>query len=215
MSMITIVRLVIGTGLLATMLASGVTAQDDYEINYDVYLTDSCLTTWLDLAPLLTSRSVQRLRDGIDLALECRAELQAPRRFWGDRSIAATTRFLRLSYREVTSDFRLTARSDSLLYPARQFSSLASLHAFFRDSVELCIAPRDTIDPDQHCFLSLRVTTISLFDINLSHPETDPDGSESALKYLFRQFLRLTDYGRNQYSVRSDDFQITDLETGP
>jgi len=210
-----IVRLVSRAVLLAAIIASGVTAGDDFEINYDVYVSDSCLNTWLDLAPLITSQSVQRLRNGVDLAIECRVELETPRRFWGDRTIAATTRYLRLSHREITSDFLLTTPGDTLAHPARQFGSLATLHAFLRDSLELCVSPLVDLDTDLRCFLSLHVTTISLFDINLSHPKSDHDDSESPVRYLFRQFLRLTDYGRNEYSTRSSDFLISDLETLP
>jgi hypothetical protein len=213
--MTTLVRLASRAILLAAVIASGVAAEDDYEINYDAYVKGSCLTVWLDLAPLISSQSVQRLRDGVDLAIECRAELGTPRRFWGDRSIATHNRYLRLSHREVTSDFLLTTPGDSLAHPDRRFGSLATLHAYLRDSVDLCVAALADLDSDQRYFLSLSVTTISMFDINIDNPKTDSDESESPVKFLFRQFLLLTDYGREQYSTRSSEFQISDLEIGP
>ena len=188
--MTTVARLVSGAVLFGAVIVSGIAAEDRYEIHYDVYVSDSCLTTWLDLAPLITSQSVQILRDGVDLAIECKVELETPRRFWGDRTIAATVRYLRLSHREVTSDFLLSTPGDSLTHPDRQFGSLAALHAFLRDSVELCVSPVAALDPEQHCFLSLQVTTISLFDINLDHPAADPNDSEAPVRYRLRQCLR-------------------------
>ncbi len=213
--MTTIVRLVSWTVLVVLIAASGIVAEDDFEIAYDVYRADSCLTAWLDLAPLITSKSVRQLREGVDLAIECRVELATPRRFWGDRSIARAVRYYRLSYREVTSDFQLTTPNESQTHPAVQFGSLAQLYAFLQDSVNICVSPISSLDPDQRAFLSFQITAISLFDINLGHTEADRADSESPIKYMFRQFLRLTDYGRTQHSTRSTEFRIGDLETLP
>lgn len=215
MTMTTIVRLVSRIVLVVLVATSGIVAEDDYEIAYDVYQADSCLTTWLDLAPLITSKSVRQLREGVDLAIECRVDLATPRRFWGDRTIASAVRYYRLSYREVTSDFQLTAPNESQTRSAVQFASLAPLYAFLRDSIDICVSQIDDLDSDQQAFLAFQVTAISLFDINLDHAGSDRDDSESPVKYMFRQFLRLTDYGRDQYSTRSPEFRIGDLETLP
>ena len=82
----TILRLALLISIGLGLIAPEIEAQDDFEIAYDLFIRDSCLTTWLNLAPLITSKSVQRLRDGVDLAIECRATLEIPRRFWGDPS---------------------------------------------------------------------------------------------------------------------------------
>lgn len=210
----TIARLLFCTLVVLGLAGSPARAQDDPELVYDIYVHDSCLTVWLDLAPFINSRTLERLRDGVDLAIECRAKLEVPKRFWGDRLAATETRLLRLSYRKVTNDFLVTT-GDSTSPQTNELPSIAALFQHLRDSVEICLANISQLDASRRHLVSLKVTTISLTDLNLAEDLTTRDGSDSPLRYLFKQFLKLTEYGRRETSTKSRSFSLSELETEP
>ena len=183
---------------------------DETNIFYDLYIEDSCLTAWVDLAPFLTSRAVERLRDGIELAVECQAELVVPRRFWGDQTVVSRTNTMKLNFRKITGEYVIIC-SDS----ARTERSLASeteLSSALSEIEGICLTSVDQLAPDRRYVVIFRVTTISLTDLNLAESPTDSTKSESPVRYLFRQFLLLTDYGRHQVTTRTRPFLLSELE---
>jgi hypothetical protein len=201
--------------LLSALVISGpstATADDDPEINFDVYVQDSCLTVWLDLAPILNSRAVDRLQEGVDLALECRVSLTVPRRLWGNRQIASRDETLRLSYRKITSEYLIAVGSR---LPASPFKaeSMPVLFQFLKDSVDLCLSHLSTLEVEKRFSLELRVVAISLTDFNLAEQVGAEGESDSPLRFLFHQFLRITDYGRREFTARSRTFGLSELET--
>jgi len=102
--------------LLATIVPvrAQTTVEDEPDIFYDIYARDSCLSVWVDLYPLIDAIVWDRLRDGVDVAIECRIELNSPRWLWADRLEADETRTVRISYRKVTDDLVLdTGDGDS------------------------------------------------------------------------------------------------------
>lgn len=198
--------------LLATAVPSRAQAppERDPEIYYDIYVQDSSLTVWIDYSPFLGSRSLERLRDGVDLALECRAELTSPRWLWTDRLIAERTRTIRLSFRNITNDYLVDlGRTDS--DKPRTFVTEEELVDYLSDSIEIQIDQITQIDPDKRYCVALRITAISLTDLNLVNGVAAGTESGSPVKFLFRQFLEMTDYGRRQASTKSRPFLISDL----
>jgi len=188
------------------------TSEDEPDIYYDIYTTDTCLSVWIDLFPLINSRVWDRLRDGVDVAIECRLELTSPRWLWADRLEADNTRTVRLSYRKVTENFVLDAGDGD---SARTYTSTEEMERYLSDSVEVCLATLARLDRDRTLQVRLRITSIFLTDLNLAeHLESD-DGSESPVKYLFRQFLELTDYGRRRFDLRSRPFLLKELTRQP
>jgi len=186
----------------------------DPEIYYDLFVRDSCLTVLIDLAPFLTSRAIDRLHDGIDLAVHCRADLVVPRRFWGDQLASRRERTIRLSYRKITDDYLLEPGDP----PERErlpFSSLDDLLLFLGDSIEICVSQMRELNPANRHAVELKITTISLTDLNLAEATDDSRGDESPVRYMFRQFLKLTDYGRREYSAKSRSFSLSELEEEP
>jgi hypothetical protein len=184
------------------------------EIYYDLFVRDSCLTVLIDLGPFLTSRAVDRLHDGIDLAVECRAELVVPRRFWGDQLVASRERTVRLSYRKITDDYLLDPGDN----PKRErlpFTSMDDLRLFLADSIQVCLSRMRELDRGNRHALDLRITTISLTDLNLANEAGDSSAGDSPVRYMFRQFLKLTDYGRREYSTKSRPFSLSELEEEP
>jgi hypothetical protein len=195
--------------LVSGLLVSPVVA-DEPELTYDIYSRDGQLTIWVDLSPFIDGPTVSRLKDGIDVLIECQVSLQIPRRFFGDKQVTRKSQTTRLSYRGVTEEFRMThgfESKDSVI----TFVSLALLFQYFRDSVEIGLCPLDSLDNQERYVLGLDITTISLTDFNLAPEGDSSDEAESPLRYLFRQFLNLTDYGRNDYSTKSRPFSIDEI----
>jgi hypothetical protein len=165
---------------------------------------------WLDLAPFISSRTVKQLRDGIDLELEYRVTLLKPKRWYGDDEVSSASGAIRLSYQKITGEFRL-AGMDTAQTPGT-FPSLAGLYRYLTDSIEVCVTRIDRLDRTRIHVADLKVTAISLTDLNLSEELVAGSGPASPFRYLFRQFLLLTDYGRREYQVRSRGFRISELE---
>ena len=184
--------------------------REESNIFYDIYVHDSCLTAWADLTPFLTSRVVERLRDGIELAIEFRTELVTPRRFWGDQTVVSRTRTVKLSFRRITNEFVLS-NSDSN-WTERAFTSLEELSKIMSESEGLCLGTMRQFNSESRYVVVLQVTTISLTDLNLAERPSDSSASESPVRFLFRQFLHLTDYGRHKVMARTRPFLLTELE---
>lgn len=200
--------------LILALTGSAAGAQDDPEFIYDIYICDSTVTVWIDLTPVLTAKTLERLKEGVDLAIECRADLSIPRRLWGDRQVASGLKMLRLSQHQVTKAYLLET-GDTSGTKRLEFPSMAFLFQHLRDSVEIPLFETSPMDPDSRHFASLRITTISLTDLNLAEDFAGEGKSGSPVRYLFRQFLSLTGYGRQEYSIKTRSFSLSELEVVP
>jgi hypothetical protein len=200
--------------LLATVspVRAQATSEDEPDIYYDIFTRDTCLSVWIDLSSLINARVRDRLRDGVDVAIECRLELNSPRWLWADRLEADQTRNVRLSFRKVTDDYILDAGDGD---SARTYTSSEAMERYLSDSVEVCVTPLARLDPDRTLQVRIRITSIFLTDLNLADHLESGDGSESPVKYLFRQFLELTDYGRRRFDLRSRPFHLKELSRQP
>ncbi len=199
--------LILATGLFVVPVEA-----DETDISYDIYSRDKQLTVWVDLSPFVDASTLSRLEDGIDVLLECQVSLGIPRRFFGDTQVARRSDGRRLSYRAVTEEFVVTDLYDPDK-DALSFVSLASLFQHFRDSIEINLVSLDSLKDQERYVLTLNVTTISLTDLNLAPAEESPGDGESPLRFLFRQFLNITDYGRNEYSTKSRPFSLDEIES--
>ena len=190
------------------------TLADDIEIGYDIFSDSSRLTVWVDLAPFLGADEVEQMQDGIDIILECKLTLSTPRRFFGERKVATQSRTLLISNRPVTEDYLVTdAGAD--WNSTGPFISLGGLHRYLRDSVEIVLTELDSLVPHLRYALGLRVSTIHLTDINLSKPQgLEEDQAEPPVRFLFRQFLELTGYGREEFSTKSRKFSLAEVPVG-
>ncbi len=194
------------TGVLTLIvLLSGMTglarADDKESIPFDVYDRDGCVTVWMDLSGLISSHTVDQLKDGIDLILEYEADFSIPRRFFGNRGVARKSAVNQLSYLPVTKEYRLSFPLDSTA-ARRQFVSLATTFQYLRDSIEICLLPMDSLESEANYRLALKVTTISLTDFNIG-AEGGASDDGSSVEFLFRQFLQLTGYGRAEFQTES------------
>jgi hypothetical protein len=182
----------------------------DLEIDYEIFLQGDQVAVSLDLARLITSARVERLKEGVDIAVEYRLLLSRPRRIWGTEKVSEVTGLLRLGYRLVTEDFYLR---DEYRAPEdeRHFPTLAPLHQFLSDSIVERLTDYEELDTGKRYELEITVSCISLTDFNVP-PTGASREPESPVKYLFRQFLQLTGYGRDEYSAKSRAFSPLEWE---
>ena len=198
--------------VMAAGLQVSLARADEIDLSYDLYSHDKQLTVWVDLSPCVDAAIVARLKEGIDVLLDCQVSLSVPRRFFGDNLVARKAETRRLSYRGVTEEFLISdsVGPDGIFL---SFASLASLYQHLRDSVEIDLISLDSLETQERYVMTLNVTTISLTDLNLAPAEGYSEDSESPLRFLFRQFLDLTDYGRSEYTTKSRPFSLG--EVGP
>ena len=191
-------------------LSPGVSAADAEAPDFDLFETDGQLTVLVDLAPLLTARNVAQLKEGIDFAVEYTVALKTSRRLWGSRKIASGSGWARISYRLATEDFLiLTSKGEKK--SERTLSSISEVHRFLADSVQIQLAELEELDRQARYFVAIDVIAITLTSFNLTSTEPDDQGESSPLKYLFKQFLKLTDYGREEYSLESRKFSLSEI----
>ncbi len=204
------VRLMVATILL--LLPCSVTAESSSDpFGFDLVRRDSSLYVKVDLSPLLGSEHVRQMKEGIDISLSYELVLTRPRRLWGAREIARRTGALVIGHRIVNEDYLIqtgagSAKSEHL------FPTLAGVHRFLADSVTLNMVYINSIEGRGHLVLRIKVTSISLTSINIGAPDDDLAAGDSPLKYLFREFLVLTGFGREEYNVRSRPFSISEID---
>jgi len=197
--------------LLVFLLAAQVRGDEAEEMSFDIFDNDGTLSIWLDLSPLLTSKRLTYLKDGIDLAVDCRFSLQRPRRLWGAEKIQQVTGVYRIGYRLVPDDYRLSCRIDSVL-SQRNFLSLDDLNRFLADSVTVGLTPIAPLEQNERYYIDIRITCVSLTVLNVAEgDEPTPAADQSPLKWLFEGFLDLTNFGRQDYQLRSRPFYVSEL----
>lgn len=200
--------------ILASLFAvKPIVAADKPElIEYDIFRHDSRISIWLNLAQFLSSKRVEHLKEGIDFALEYHLILSRPKRFWGAEQAAKATGSIKIGYRIVTEDYFLSTPKLSF-EDGRRFVSLAKLHQFLADSIVVDIAHYDELDRHVRYTLEVKLTCILLTSFNLTSDDDSSDESDSPLKYLFRKFLQLTGFGREEYSVKSRSFLLSEVSS--
>ncbi len=205
-------RFYLTAAILLLSLSGGVNlhAADGDAVAFDIYECDGVMTVWIDMASVITSRRVDLMKEGVDHAIEFRVELFRPKRLWGSDKISEAAGVFRIGYQVITEDyFLLDVSRDS--ESERSFSSLARLHQFLVDSVALELAVLDSLDSGRDYFIEIAMTCVSLAGINLAEvKQSDTDG-ESPIRWLFRGFLDLTNFGREDYKVKSRPFSLSEI----
>ncbi|MBN1213125.1 MAG: DUF4390 domain-containing protein [candidate division Zixibacteria bacterium] len=208
------IRGIISTVLIFVILCPLIDAAEEDRIEYDIFLRGDTLSVWIDLSFMLSAGNLKKLLDGIDLALEYRLTLATPRRLWGSRTVVRTDDALKISYRQITEDFYV---SSMISTPDRQhrFISREELEEYLKDSILVGLADIDSLDSHQRYTLEIEITSITLTALNLLSDGSGADSTQSALKSLFKEFLKLTGYGRRDLSVKSRAFSLEEIFPGP
>jgi len=199
--------------LLGFLVPRAILAADEPEpIEYDIFLRNGHISVWLNLSQLISSKQVERLKEGIDFAIEYRLILSQPRRLWGSKQVAETTGLIKVSYRIVTEDFTLSALKLGL-ESSRRFVSLAKLHQFISDSIVVDITDFQGLNRHRQYVLEVKLTCILLTTFNLASGADSSGASESPLKYLFRKFLHITGFGHEEHSFKSRPFSLSEVRS--
>ncbi len=186
-------------------------AQAPDNIEYTFARRNDSLVVWLNLARYFGDEQFEGLTDGIDYACRYEIALKRPRRIWGAEQVARVEGQVRVGYRSVTRNYTLTVFDRDSLEQSREFVAGDSLLQFLADSIWVATAAIDSLDRGAHYVMDLRISTISLTTFNLATEDEADDGPDSPVKYLFRQFLKATGYGREDYSTSSRKFSLSEI----
>lgn len=206
-------RMIVLSGLLLLATAAAGSADDEVVDPYLFRKGDSIVVR-LDLSGIISTSRVDQIKEGIDMLLTWDIKLVVPRRLWGSSVKATASGSVRLGYRSMTEDYlaALLGKPDA---EARRFFSLAGLHQFLSDSIVEPLAYLDSLDERKMHQLRGELTIISLTHLQLLSEWDSDDDIRSPVSYLFDQFLKLTNYGREDYSFRSRSFRLEEIEFQP
>lgn len=203
----------LGLSLLVMMLlpaGSSAASEAPDSVDYDIFRRDGYLMVQLDLSLFLSVRRVEHLREGIEFFIEYSVGLSRPRRLWGAEKITRVAGSVRIGYSMATDDYWLTPGQHSS-EKERRFSSLAYLHQYLADSVQISVIDSRQLSRHQRYRLRFGLSCIALIDFNLA---AEPGKSaEPPIKFLFRQFLRLTGFGRQETSAETRSFSPAEIRS--
>jgi hypothetical protein len=205
--------MIVWSGLLFLATAAAGWADDDIVDPYLFRKGDSVVVR-LDLSGIISAARVDQIKEGIDMLLTWEIKLVVPRRLWGSSVKATASGSVRLGYRSMTEDF-LAALSGGPDAEARRFFSLAGLHQFLSDSIVEPLALIDSLDGRRKHQLRGELTIISLTHLQLLSERDSDTNNQSPVSYLFDQFLKLTNYGREECSFRSRSFRLEEIKLQP
>lgn len=180
-------------------------------IDADIYRNNGFLMVWIDLSGQISSERVKLLKEGVDLALECRVDLLRSRRLWGTVRTGRASTAIVIGYHLLAEEYSLRYSGSTGDDQERRFIALAGLHQFLADSIVVTLASIDSLENDRRYHVELALSYISLTSLNLGSAS---GSSETPVKFLFRHFLSLTGYGREQSVVSSEPFRLTDIPSG-
>lgn len=185
-------------------------AEESEPIDFDIYQQDNLVAVWVDLSSLINSKRVTGLKEGINLAIEYRLTLLRPKRFWGSHKVAQTDNVLHVGYRLITEDYFVSQPTSDPPHD-RYFLSLGELHKFLADSISIELADLDSLDRDKRYYIQMALTCVSLTSLNVADETGGDESGKSPIKWLFKEFLDLTNFGRQDYAVESRLFSLSEL----
>lgn len=196
--------------LIAIPSGTAVWADGNEQVEFDIFDNQGALAVWLDLSPLVSAKRLAEIKDGIGLAIDYRVSLHRPRRLWGSEKIAQLSGTCRIGYRLGTDDFHLVSRMEETSLE-RRFISASEMHRFLADSVTLDLTSVQSLDQNKRYYVEVKLTCVSLTSLNVAESGESPQTDQSAMKWLFESFLDLTNFGREDYQVRSRLFSLSEL----
>ncbi len=199
------------TSLVLLPLFAAVAVEPPDNIEYDIVRYQDSLTVWLNLSRYFGDDEFEFLANGIDYAVTCKIELNRPKKLFGTEKIEEKSATFRLSHRLATREFALSGPVGDSLRTLGTFLSPEETAAFLNDSILISLEEMDSLRSDRYYEIHIDITRISLTSLNLATTGEPPDNSKSPIKYLFRQFLHITSYGRDEYSTVSRSFSLREI----
>jgi len=202
------IMIVIITIMILTSTESSSAQDQDYQ--FDIFQRDSFLVIHPNLSSFINSEKVSLLRDGVNYAFEYQITLLRPRRLWGAVQIEQKIEAVAIGFRLLTEEYTLTPFPIDTSSKELRFISLAKLHQYLADSIEVFLLKSDKLDKGKSYKVELKTNAIALTTLNLISSENN--NNESPVKFLFRKFLDITSYGREEKTTSSVPFKLSDLE---
>jgi hypothetical protein len=202
----------LAAGIISLAFAQTPAADETEQIEFDIFDSDGTMTVWADLSGLISSKRVSQLQEGIDLGIEYQLSLHRPRRLWGAERKAQIVGAYRIGYRLITQDYFISSLSEETS-PDRHFLTLDDLHQFLADSITFGLVALESVSKSEQYFTRLKVTCISLTSLNLADGEGSDESGASAIRWLFKGFLELTNFGREDHEVQSRPFSLSEITT--
>lgn len=202
------IMIVLITIMMLTSTESALAQDHNYQ--FDIFLRDSFLVIQPDLSSFINSEKTTLLKDGVSYAFEYQVTLLRSRHLWGAVQLEQKTEAVAIGYRLLTKEYTLTHLPIDTSFNELRFTSLAKLHHFLADSIEVKLLKSEFLNKENSYKIKLKATSIALTTLNLISSENKNDGSP--VKYLFRQFLEITGYGREEKSTSSVPFKLSELD---
>ncbi len=193
--------------ILLIIIPTAVFAEDT-DFDFDIYLEKDSLKIWSDYTGMLNNGEIESLQDGTDILIECHIDLVSPRRFFGERKINGIVNNIRINYRLHTDTYSLKLNSATTI----SFADSTTLFSYMQDSIVACLGHFKQYDVETNYALRIKGIVLTLTDLNIASPSSEDSlSSESPVRFLFRQFLSLTGYGRRDFETSSISFFLNDL----
>ena len=202
---------IIAISLLAALWTPYQTAADpDDDFSFDIYAQDENVEVWVDINQLVSESHWSRLKDGGEIAFEFSFSLTVPRKLFGESEAVKNEQAIKLSYHIVTETYYCGFSSDQFENPVR-FASMEDLSQYLADSLTFAITEIDKLDSDRKHTLKIAVTRVSIADLSRYATNDDNPSANSPLEPLFRAFLNLTQFGRQEFRARSRPLSVDEL----
>ena len=181
---------------------------DDF--SFDIYSRGELVEVWVDIDQLISESHWSQLKDGGDFAFELNFSLTIPRKLFGETVVVKNEQAIKLSHHIVTETYFCEFSSDKFENPVR-FASMTDLSGYLADSLAFAICKIDKLDKIKKHTLKIKITRISIADLSRYAEDEDKSSVNSALEPLFRAFLNLTQFGRQEFRARSRPLAVDEL----
>lgn len=185
-------------------------AEPGDDFGFDIYVEDKNVIVWVDLAQLVGQEQIDQLRDGANLGFELTFRLDLPRRLFGDQTAVLNVQSVAISYNLITETFSASFSEDEFERQVSFFKT-SDFREYLADSLSFQIAPYEDLEADQQYVLKIKVLRLSMSEPPETGDSQVESESSSLLKSVFRQFLDLTAFGRQEFSAESRALSASEL----
>lgn len=197
--------------LMAAVGLPNLTAADPADdFSFDIFAKDEMIEVWVDLNQLVSESNWDQLKDGADIAFELSFSLTTPRRFIGETEVVRSEQAIRLSYHPVTETYYCGFSTDRFEEPLK-FTAREELMFYLTDSLLFAISPITKLNAIKNYSLKITVTKVSIAELSRYTEDPDDPDRDSPLEPLFRAFLNLTQFGRQEFVARSRLLSLDEL----
>jgi hypothetical protein len=194
----------------ALWISSPVAADPVDDLGFDLFAENGEVRVWVDINQLMTASNWEQLTEGADIAFDLSFSLTTPRRLYGESEAAHSEQGLKLSHQLLTDTYYCGSSVDQFEHP-RSFVNQDELASFIADSLTFAIAHLDSLDQAKRYTLRIQITRVSVAQLSRYNQGKNETDGESPLQPLFRLFLDLTQFGRQEFRAESRPLTLDEL----